>query len=72
MTRVRYIGSYYKVVLAKNGVYQVDGVEDTPRGKAYRITSPHIDDDGLFPVDQFEEVPDDTPLTLGDYSNLKE
>lgn len=72
MTRVRYIGDYYKVVLAPGGIYQVEGIEDAPWGKAYRIASPHVDDDGLFPADQFEKVPDDTPLTLGDYSNLEE
>ena len=39
-------------------------------GRCYRIRSPHIEDDGLVPADQFETVDDDTPLTLGDYSNL--
>jgi hypothetical protein len=68
--RVRYTGDYYRVVLARGGVYEVLSVEEGPGGRCYRIRSPHIEDDGLFPADQFETVDDDTPLTLGDYSNL--
>jgi hypothetical protein len=68
--KVRYMGNYYKVVLARGGIYEVASIETGPCGKSYRIYSPHIDDDGLFPADQFETVGDDVPLTLGDYSNL--
>ncbi|MCH4053252.1 MAG: hypothetical protein LKG38_05705 [Atopobiaceae bacterium] len=70
--KVRYIGSYYKVVLARGGIYEVSSIETGPHGKSYRIHSPHVDDDGLFPADQFETVGDDVPLTLGDYSNLQQ
>jgi hypothetical protein len=69
--RVRYTGDCYRVVLARGGVYEVLAVEEEPGGRYYRIHSPHIEDDGLFPADQFEIVGDDTPLTLGDYSNLE-
>jgi ribosomal protein S4E len=69
--RVRYTGDCYRVVLARGGVYEVLAVEEEPGGRYYRIRSPHIEDDGLFPADQFVIVGDDTPLTLGDYSNLE-
>lgn len=69
--RVRYTGDCYRVVLARGGVYEVLAVEEGPGGRYYRIRSPHIEDDGLFPANQFEIVDDDTPLTLGDYSNLE-
>lgn len=69
--RVRYTGDCYRVVLARGGVYEVLAVEEEPGGRYYRIRLPHIEDDGLFPADQFEIVGDDTPLTLGDYSNLE-
>lgn len=69
--RVRYTGDCYRVVLARGGVYEVLAVEEGPGGRCFRIRSPRIEDDGLFPADQFEIVGDDIPLTLGDYSNLE-
>ncbi len=56
--KVRYIGDYYKVVLEKGKVYDVECTEQGPFGDAYRILLPDLDDDGLFPVDDFEVVED--------------
>lgn len=54
--KVRYIGDYYKVVLEKGKVYDVECMEPGPFGDAYSILLPDLDDDGLFPVDDFEVV----------------
>lgn len=56
--KVRYIGDYYKVVLEKGKVYDVECIEPSPFGDAYRILLPDLDDDGLFPVNDFEVVED--------------
>lgn len=56
--KVRYIGSYYKVVLEKGKTYDVECVEPGPFGDGYRILLPDLDDDGLFSAEDFEIVED--------------
>lgn len=56
--KVRYIGDYYKVVLEKGKVYEVERIEPGFFGNGYRILLPDLDDDGLFPVDCFEILED--------------
>lgn len=55
-TKVRYVGDYYKVMFEKGKTYDLLGIETAPFGKAYRVYSPAFEDDGLFPLSEFEIV----------------
>lgn len=50
--KVRYIGSYYSVVLEQGAIYEVTQIE----GGLYRIFSENVGESGLFPPDIFEIV----------------
>ena len=60
MTKVRYVGDYYKVMFIKGELYDLLGLERGPWGECYRVYSPYFGDDGLFPKEEFELVEDDS------------
>lgn len=54
--KVRYIGDYYKVLFEKGKTYDLLGIEPAPWGEGYRVYSPNVEDDGVFPFSEFEIV----------------
>lgn len=56
--KVRYIGDYYKVMFEKGKTYDLIGTEQAPFGEGYRVYSPALDDDGVFPKSEFELIED--------------
>lgn len=54
--KVRYVGDYYKVMFEKGEVYDLLSMESGPFGEGYRVYSPNVEDDGVFPKSEFELV----------------
>ena len=54
--KVRYVGSYYKVMFEPGEEYDLLGVENAPFGEGYKVYSPNVDDYGVFPKTEFEIV----------------
>lgn len=52
MTKVKYIGNYYKVMFDKDKVYDLIGVVDG----LYKVYSDEFEDWGLFSPEDFEIV----------------
>lgn len=54
--KVKYVGTYYKVMFEQGSTYDLLSIENGPFGEGYRVYSPMFEDDGLFPKSEFEVV----------------